>query len=148
VEECFDTLPHLKEKPVACEDPEVLAAGVWELDDRLDGTMDGWRCTDSTNTERAIQAARAQLLEVLKRTPAGQREEQIDERTIDSKAEFDKFNRMMAEREKKLGKGRKHRRGRHRKSRSTAPTGQWNPISDCLIGLLKRFGFREGSNSF
>jgi hypothetical protein len=136
----------LKGKPVACEDPEVLAAAVWELEDRLDGTMDGWRCTDSTNTERAIKTARAQLFEVLKRTTAKQREEQIRERTKDSKAEFEKFNRMMSEREKKLEERlrkeeQETQESQARKSRSTAPTGQWNPNSDCLIALLKRFGF-------
>jgi hypothetical protein len=92
----------LKGKPVVCEDVEVLAAVVWELEDRLDGTMGEWHCTDSINTEQALKTARTQLLNVLKRNTAKQREEQVLERTAGSKADFDEFNRMMAEREQKL----------------------------------------------
>jgi hypothetical protein len=88
-------------RPVRCDDPEALAATVWELEDRLEGSADDTRFTDSGRTERAVETARAQLLESLERQPAS-RQAEILARQADSRREFEEFSRTMAYREQQL----------------------------------------------
>jgi hypothetical protein len=83
-------------RPVQCDDPEALAATVFELEDRLDTSVDTAHFSESVRTERAVETARAQLLESLKVTP------EVSPRASETRRELDDFGRTMSYREQQL----------------------------------------------
>jgi hypothetical protein len=85
---------------VQCDDPEALAATVFELEDRLATTVEGARFSESVRTECAVETARAQLLESLK-APDHPTPEALS-RASDERREFEEFTRNMAYREQQL----------------------------------------------
>jgi hypothetical protein len=87
-------------RPVQCDDPEALAATVFELEDRLATSVEDARFSESVRTERAVETARAQLLESLK-GPDRPSAKALT-RAKDAQREFDKFSRQMALREQQL----------------------------------------------
>jgi hypothetical protein len=82
---------------VQCDDPEALAAVVWELEDRLHATAG-----EPTRAERAIELARAQLMNALKRQSQERRNADRSTWETWTRQEYEEFNRSMAQREKHL----------------------------------------------
>jgi hypothetical protein len=87
---------------VTCDDPEALAATVWELEDRLETSTGGARIGDSARTERAVEVARAQLMDSLNRQGQERRHAEVLARSTCSRTEVEEFQRMMAQREQQL----------------------------------------------
>jgi hypothetical protein len=54
-------------KPVSCDVPEVLASALCDLQNRLEIAMSENEYFESANTMRAVEAARTQMLETLKK---------------------------------------------------------------------------------
>jgi hypothetical protein len=80
----------------------MLAACVWELEGRLDVSMRGSRFSESLRTERVVEAARAQLLESLKKQNQERRQADLLAKSTNSRHEFEEFSRIMAQREQQL----------------------------------------------
>jgi hypothetical protein len=80
---------------VHCDDPETLADTVFELEDRLVTSVESSRFSESVRTERAVEIARAQLLDSLKvpERPAPE---------VTTRTESEDFTRNLAYREQQL----------------------------------------------
>jgi hypothetical protein len=74
---------------------------VWELEDRLQA-LDDTQVLEIARTERAIEAARAQLMDALKRQNSERRQVEIHARATASRQEYEDFTRVMAQREQAL----------------------------------------------
>jgi hypothetical protein len=83
---------------VQCDDPQALAATVFELEDRLATSIETARFSESVRTERAVEIARAQLLDSLKQDRAAE----AAAPPADSEGEFEEFARTMSYREQQL----------------------------------------------
>jgi hypothetical protein len=94
----------LNGEPVECNDPEVLLAAVWDLEDRIDlnGSVEDSQFPEFARTDRAIEVARAQLMDLLKRQNSERRQQEIQARTTVSRQEYEEFMRKMGQREQAL----------------------------------------------
>jgi hypothetical protein len=83
--------------PVDCDDPELLAAAMWELEDRLhaDRSAGDSHLPELSRLERAVEVARARLMGALK----GESQEEV--RAV-ARHEYERFTLVMAEREQAL----------------------------------------------
>jgi hypothetical protein len=89
-------------QPVDCTEPDVLAAAVWELEDRLEANMAEWDCDVSQKAARLLDAARDHLMTALKRQTAKAREDDMHERSLATREKYDELIGTIADREKKL----------------------------------------------
>jgi hypothetical protein len=92
----------LSGRPVQCDDPELLAATVWELEDRLDSLIGKSRFSELMRTDQAVKEARAQLMESLKRQNQERRQAEVHARTSNSRQEFEEFSKTITLREQQL----------------------------------------------
>jgi hypothetical protein len=94
----------LNGSPVECDDPELLLAAIWDLEDRiqLEGSVEDAQFPEFARTDRAIEAARAQLMVLLKKLNSERRQQEIYARTTVSQQEYEEWSEMMAQREEAL----------------------------------------------
>jgi hypothetical protein len=87
---------------VACDDPETLAAAVWQLEDIRDRRIGEHSFRESVEAARAAERAKAQMIECMKRRNQRAVQQVLQERQQYSQEEFQAFQREMKEREDEL----------------------------------------------
>jgi hypothetical protein len=96
------TQQFLASKPVACEDPELLAVVVHDLEDQRDRLMLDGSFMESMKAQRAVDAARAQQLDSVKRRNQSEAQDEIRAKQASVQHEYDQFLRDMREQEQDL----------------------------------------------
>jgi hypothetical protein len=87
---------------VPCDVPETLAAAVWELEDYRDEALKNGQVNESLKAQQAIDLARGQMMDALKKKSQQEVTEDLGARERESKQEYEKFQQEMREKEKDL----------------------------------------------
>jgi hypothetical protein len=87
---------------VLCDNPNNLAAAVWELEEQRDQALVDGLTMESVKAQNAVNAARAQMMNSLKRKTQQELQEDIIMRERESRQEYEQFVMDMKQREQAM----------------------------------------------
>ncbi|OHT15469.1 hypothetical protein TRFO_14093 [Tritrichomonas foetus] len=87
---------------VTCEDPDVIGAAITDLEEQRDENLNNGNFEDSVKYHRAIENAKQQQLDTIKRQCSAEMQEDVSSRRAETQESFDNFLKDMKEREQQL----------------------------------------------